>query len=216
MQKTPTLLIGLLMLCCALDAFSQALPAFQGKILPIPHSVQKLMKRYTWKSGCPVSLSRLRYLQLSYYGFDHKAHTGVLIVNAKLAKQVVAIFKTLYQHQFPIRRMEPAYLFKGNDETSMQINNTTAFDCRPITGYQHGYSQHAYGRAIDINTRTNPYVKGKIILPKNATLFVNRDHDFPGKISRGDFIYKAFTSRGWVWGGNWRSLKDYQHFEKRR
>jgi len=216
MRELSTLLISLFIACHAINAFSQTLPAFRGKISPIPANVEKLMRRYTWKPGCPVPLSRLRYLQLRYDGFDHKAHTGVLIVTAKLAKQVVTIFKRLYQHHFPIQSMLPAYRFKGNDETAMQANNTSGFDCRLLTGHKHEYSQHAYGRAIDINTRTNPYVKGHIIIPKNAKSFVNRKPDFPGKISHGDFVYKTFISRGWQWGGDWRSLKDYQHFEKRR
>jgi hypothetical protein len=35
-----------------------------------------------------------------------------------------------------------------------------------------------------------------------------------GMIVKDDLCYKAFTSRGWTWGGDWKYEKDYQHFQK--
>ena len=183
-------------------------------IKPISHDVAKKMQRYTWRPGCPVAISDLRYLRLPYWGFDHKAHQGILIVNAKLAQQVEAIFIALYQHHFPIERMQPMYLFKGNDELAMEHNNTSSFNCRPVAGRASGFSQHAYGTAIDINTRINPYIKGKVLLPRNAQVYVNRSVLRAGMIRKDTYIYHLFMHYNWQWGGNWHSLKDCQHFQK--
>lgn len=183
-------------------------------IQPIPSPIAEKMRHYTWRPGCPVPISDLRYLRLPYWGFDHQAHQGVLIVNAKLAKQVVTIFVALYRHHFPIERMQPMYLFKGNDELAMEHNNTSSFNCRPVAGRTSGFSQHAYGMAIDINTRINPYIKGKVLLPKNAKPYINRKVLQAGMIGKDTYIYRLFMQHGWQWGGNWHSLKDYQHFQK--
>ena len=98
------------------------------------------------------------YLRLSYWGFDHQAHQGYrLLLNWR--NKPDSVFVALYRHHFPIERMQPMYLFKGNDELAMEHHNTVSFNCRPVAG--RGFSQHAYGTAIDINTRINPYIKGK-------------------------------------------------------
>lgn len=189
-------------------------PLFHGFIKPIPPTVAKQMQRYTWRPGCPVPLSDLRYVEVSYWGFDNKTHSGVLIVNSVLAQQVRTIFQSLYVHRFPIERMQPMYLFKGDDEKSMEHNNTSSFNCRPVAGRHAGFSQHAYGTAIDINTLINPYIKGQVLLPKNARQYLNRTNLVKGMITKNTYIYKLFIRDGWQWGGNWHSLKDYQHFQK--
>lgn len=189
--------------------------SFKAKFSTIPSSVQKYMKRFTWHTGCPIAIGELRYVHLSYWGFDNKAHQGVLIVNKALAKEVVSIFKILYLNKFPIARMEPMEVFKGNDNAALAANNTSAFNCREVTGQPGIFSQHSYGRAIDINGKINPYVKGNLVLPANGALFINRNKPYPGKITKNSLIYKVFTQHGWDWGGNWYDVQDYQHFEKR-
>lgn len=128
---------------------------------------------------------------------------------------MVQIFKILYLNQFPIGKMEPMETFKGDDNAALIANNTSAFNCREVTGQPGIYSQHSYGRAIDINPKINPYVKGKFVLPQNGVPFVDRNKPFPGKITKASLIYKVFTQYGWDWGGNWYDVQDYQHFEKR-
>lgn len=187
---------------------------FQYSMQAIPAVVQNQMLKTTWHKGCPVPLSQLSYLKLSYWGFDHKPHMGTMIVNHALALQVIDIFKTLYAEKFPIKRMQPLYLYQGNDDASLAANNTANFNCRPIAGNTGVFSNHAYGRAIDINPVQNPYVKGKIILPPSGKNYLNRNHLKPGVIVADDKTYKAFINHGWTWGGAWHSLKDYQHFEK--
>lgn len=188
---------------------------FKGNISFIPSTIQKRMKLYTWHEGCPLPLNDLRYVTLSYWGFDKKSHIGSLIVNKSLAKEVVQIFKSLYFQQFPIERMELMDAFKGNDDDAMAANNTSSFNCRDLTGQPGTFSQHSYGRAIDINTKINPYIDDSLILPPNGSKFVDRSKPYPGKIMKNSLIYKLFIKHGWDWAGNWYDVQDYQHFEKR-
>lgn len=208
------LLTGML-LSSLLYAQPENHPAFQSKISPIPKKIAAQMRQHTWRPGCPVRLEQLAYVQLSYWGFDEQTHTGALIVNKELAPEVVAIFKTLYQHQFAIQRMELMDAFQGEDNAAMAKNNTSAFNCRPVTDRPGEYSQHSYGRAIDINTLINPYVNGKKVSPTQGKAYIDRNKPAPGKIVNGDFIYQEFAKYGWDWAGNWFDVQDYQHFEKR-
>lgn len=188
---------------------------FSSKISPIPQAIAMKMRQYTWHEGCPVSLADLAYIQITYWGFDNQTHTGSLIVHKDLAPEVVTIFKALYQHKFPIHSMKLMDEFKGDDNASMAANNTSAFNCRQVTGRPGEYSQHSYGRAIDINPLLNPYVQDKKILPAKGAPYVDRNQSAPGKIVNHDFVYQEFSNHGWDWAGNWFDVQDYQHFEKR-
>jgi hypothetical protein len=199
----------------AASARSHAMNTFQSSIQPISLSTQAKMQKYTWQPNCPVPLHDLVEVHLSYWGFDQQTHQGILIVHKKLASEVVDIFKVLYVQHFPIQRMEPMEVFKGDDNASMQANNTSAFNCRAVTGKPGVFSQHSYGSAIDINPLINPYVKGDVVLPAEGKAFVDRHQPSPGKIIRNSFVYEEFIKRGWDWGGDWSSLQDYQHFEKK-
>lgn len=187
---------------------------FHYQISAIPPAIVTEMQKYTWRSGCPVPLSDLAYIRLNYWGFDHKPHMGNLIVHKKLAEEVVTIFAELYQNKFPIERMDLMDVFKGDDDAACAANNTSAFNCRAKTGQPGVFSLHSYGVAIDINPLQNPYVKDGKVLDKNAEKYIDRTYVAPGMILANDPTYQAFISKGWQWGGNWTSLKDYQHFEK--
>lgn len=188
---------------------------FIATISPIPLTIKAKIKQYTWHPGCPTPLKDLRYLQMSYWGFDNQTHQGAMIVNKMLAKEVTEIFQSLYEHHFPIQQMELMDKFKGNDAASMFANNTSAFNCRAVTGQPGLFSQHSYGRAIDINPKMNPYVNGKEVSPANGATYQDRLKAFPGKITKTSLIYLLFMQKGWDWGGNWYDVQDYQHFEKR-
>ncbi len=198
------------------SAYSQkiATPNFESKINDIPEDIQKIMQKYTWKPDCPVPLIELKYLSLSFYGFDNNIHIGHLIVHKDVAIEVVIIFKELFEKKFSVEKMKLMDEYKGDDTTSMTENNTSAFNCRSVTGKPGVYSVHSYGRAIDINPKINPYVKGNLVLPENGKSYVDRTITSPGLIKINDFTYNAFIKNGWIWGGSWVSLKDYQHFEK--
>ncbi|NUT40206.1 MAG: M15 family metallopeptidase, partial [Thermoactinospora sp.] len=126
-------------------------PAFTSKV----REVKRDDVPYSWRPGCPVPLSGLRLITLTYWGFDDKAHTGELIVNKSVTDDIVTVFKQLYGWKWPIKRMELVDVFKGDDFDSIDANNTSAFNCRAATGSSN-WSKHAYGLAIDINPRENP------------------------------------------------------------
>jgi len=189
-------------------------PAFTGKIDAISAPLLAQMKASTWHAGCPVAPEDLRQLTMSYWNFDRMPMTGVLVVNKEVAEEVVGIFRDLFQHGFLIEKMTPVEEYKGSDDASMAANNTSAFNCRDVTGSPGKFSNHSWGRAIDINPLTNPYIKGEKVLPPEGRKYADRTQAFPGSILADSFTVKRFTEKGWQWGGNWSDRKDYQHFEQ--
>ncbi|WP_234806597.1 M15 family metallopeptidase [Mycolicibacter nonchromogenicus] len=167
----------------------------------------------TWHRGCPVAPAQLRRVAVTHLGFDDRPHRGELIVHQELVPQVVAVFDRLYRLEFPIERMQSVARYRGGeDELSMEDNNTSAFNCRRIPG-SGTWSPHAYGRAIDVNPLLNPWVEHDTFAPRNAGVYLNRRRIEPGLLHAGDAAVRAFTDAGWRWGGAWKSPVDYQHFE---
>jgi hypothetical protein len=167
--------------------------------------------RYSYRPGCPLGPSQLRAIRMRHWGFDGKAHTGVLVVNAAVATKVVSVFRRLYEARFPIRRMVGVEVYKGSDDRSMAADNTSGFNCRRV-GASGPWSEHAYGKAIDVNTIENPYVHGGIVEPPAGRAYLDRSRRRPGMAVRSGILVRAFDEAGWLWGGRWTSAKDYQHF----
>lgn len=155
----------------------------------------------------------LRYIGLLYYDFEGKVKTGELIVHKKLADEVMEIFCELYLCKYPFTSVRLVDDYRADDTRSTEANNTSAFNYRTVAGSKK-LSLHSYGMAIDINPQLNPYVKKGVVSPKNGKEYANRSKDFAGKIDKDDPAYKLFTKQGWKWGGDWKTVKDYQHFEK--
>ena len=204
--------------------FSQNLHAeYKASIHKISnHTKERMIKGHSYKKGCPVPLSELRYLQMRYRGFDGMDHMGEMIVNRSMAQSTVDIFHKLYDHNYPIRGMRLVSDFLGSDWRSIEADNTSAFNCRPVTGGKK-WSNHAYGKAIDINPIENPYIsKSGNIAHKASLKYRHRKRasrlypDDRAVILKGDYIVKIFKQHGWRWGGDWRYIKDYQHFDKNR
>ncbi len=150
---------------------------------------------------------------LSHWTFHAVPALGQLIVHEQVCDDVVAIFSRLFAHGFLIERMRQIEDFGGDDDLSMACNNTSAFNCRPMTGRPDTFSRHSWGTAIDVNPLYNPYVRGDTVLPEAGRLYLDRGRAYPGVVLDGSFIVELFTSQGWVWGGAQSSFKDYQHFE---
>lgn len=167
--------------------------------------------RYSYRLGCPVPLSSLRYLRLPYWGWDGRYHVGELVVNSSIATVTAKTFTTLATQRFPIQQLRLVDDFKGDDDASVRANNTSAFNCRKITNGST-WSQHAYGRAIDVNPWVNPYIfHGR---PQFDTFTHVARTAGKGKILRGDATYRAFIASRFSWGGDWKNgVLDYQHFE---
>lgn len=168
----------------------------------------------SWRPGCPVDPSDLRLLTVTHVGFDGADHTGTVVVHEAWAEELLAVFAELHALGFPIERMAPVDAFGGSDDASMAVNNTSGFNCRPVTGGA-GWSRHAFGTAIDINPRQNPYVTddGQVLPPEGAD-HVERS-PAQGRIIRGEGVVEAFAAIGWQWGGDWTDPVDYQHFDIR-
>jgi len=179
---------------------------FHGSIQPAP----KL--GLSWHPGCPVSVSQLRLLTVSHWGFDGRVHTGRLVVNADAATPLLTVFRRLYALRFPIRRMVPVDAYGADDYRSIEADNTSSFNCRRATGSTH-WSEHAYGEAVDLDPLENPYVEnGRTSHPRSVP-YLNRSRLRPGMVTPA--VIAAFRSIGWGWGGDWTgNVKDYQHFSR--
>lgn len=165
----------------------------------------------SWREGCPVAPSALSRVTLTHFGYDGAVRQGDLIVAAEWAEALTSVFLTLFEAGFPIERIEPVSAYGADDDASMAANNTSAFNCRTVAGTSR-WSEHAYGRAIDINPLVNPFVSGSQVEPPGGEAYLDRDPSVPGLIVDGDIVVEAFASIGWEWGGHWESVKDYQHF----
>ena len=181
---------------------------------PQVHPVTAAELGASWHVGCPVGPDQLRRVELTYEGLDGAPHRGQLIVHRDLVGEVQQVFAELYRLHFPIAKMLPPQNYPGaQDELSMEDDNTSAFNCRGIPG-SASWSQHAYGRAVDINPLRNPSVhQDGWLEPSTAGRYRDRTRTDPGMLHDGDAAVRVFTDRGWTWGGHWRNPKDYQHFE---
>ena len=192
----------------------QMLPDFASSISRIGPSVRRGMRSHDPET-CPVPLADLRHLVVTHVGFDGRARRGELVVHADVAADVVDVFAALYADRFPIERMLLVDEYGGDDDRSMAANNTSGYNCRRVAG-QPRWSDHAYGRAIDINPVQNPYVVGNDVRPPAGRRFLHVDRGAgsrpqPGVIRDGDVVRREFARLGWAWGGLYAD-PDFQHF----
>ncbi len=175
------------------------------------------MQGKSYPEGCSVRRSELRYLQVKHYDAEGKIHKGELVCNKKIATDLLDIFRKLYEARYPIEKIALIDDYDADDERSMTANNTSCFCFRPISGSKR-LSKHAQGLAIDINPLYNPCVKTKdgktVVQPAAGKRYADRSKKSPYKLKRGDLCHRLFIEHGFRWGGDWNSLKDYQHFER--
>jgi hypothetical protein len=105
--------------------------------------------------------------------------------------------------------MYPVDRYHGKDVRAMANDDTSAFNCRSVTGNPYRTSQHSYGNAIDINTWENPYVTSGHVYPSHH--FLRRAPYRKGMILKYRVVQQAFANEGWLWGARW-GHPDYQHF----
>jgi hypothetical protein len=183
---------------------------FQSIVRPIDPAIRTRMGE-TWSPTCPVGLADLRYVTVSFRGFDGRPHTGELVVHRRVAEQVVSVFARLYQAGFPIEEMRLVTTADLHAHPTGDGDNTAAFVCRAARQQQR-WSAHAYGLAVDVNPFQNPYRRGDLVLPELASSYLDRGWVRPGMIRPGDVVTAAFAAIGWTWGGSWRSPSDLMHF----
>lgn len=190
-------------------ALPLAVLAFHGTIQPVPRPLRaELVAAHMWHVGCPVTFSQLRLLNVTYWGFDRRAHQGTIVVNASAAAPLRSVFRRLYALRFPIRRMDPVDL-NGDVTASFECRDAAPSPCPGSSPTGH-WSEHAYGEAVDLDPRENPYTGcGRTRDPTSAP-YLDRSHVRPGMVTSA--VVAAFRSIGWGWGGSWSGTKDYMHF----
>ena len=198
--------------------FTVGVEAQEFSVQPVPDSVFLRMQGRSWPEGCAVRRADLRYLRLSHFDAEKNEHVGEMVCNKVIANDLLEIFRELYRQKYPIQRIRLIDDYEAEDERSMRDNNTSCFCYRKVSGTTK-LSKHATGMAVDVNTLYNPYVRtGKngrrIVEPATAVKYVDRSKSFPYKIVKGDLLYRLFIRHGFKWGGSWRTVKDWQHFEK--
>ncbi len=191
---------------------------------------QELIKKNIWNEACPVGINRLNILNISYYDFEGKFHNdGKMIVLDVVADYVLEIFKELYKYKFPIQKINLINIYDGDDELSMENNNTVAFNCRKISNSDK-ISIHAYGLAIDVNPELNPFLvtsfeegKNSIpVSPPKGMLYVNRTNIRAGMVEtilneNNETVIDIFAKNGFsIWGGKWNDPIDLHHFQVTR
>lgn len=168
--------------------------------------------RKSWRAECPIGLDELRLVSVTHWTFDGGTLQGELVVHESHAVAITVAFADLFQAQFPIAQMRLVDEYDGDDDRSMAANNTSAFNCRSVSGTSR-WSEHAYGNAVDINPVQNPYVTGRgDVHPPGGTSHTDRHRSTPGLITADGPVVAAFKRIGWKWGGLWTSGRDYQHF----
>ena len=203
----------------ALPALLLALVPYQSSIEPLPRPTKAQLKaRGFWHQGCPVPLSDLRLLTVSHRSFRGRTRNGQLVVNKRAARPLARVFRRLYQLHFPIRhlRFDDAYGPRGGRPRGGDVSGS--FECRqavpsPCTGGKGtgSWSMHAYGLAVDLNPRENPYVGCGQSRDPAARRYRDRSRHRRGMVTRR--VVDAFSSIGWGWGGSWAgNTKDYMHF----
>jgi hypothetical protein len=198
-----------------------AVASFHSTIRPLSAPVRAELKSAgVWHQGCPVSLAQLRVLTVTHWGFDNRTHTGQLVVNADAAAPLARVFKRLYELRFPIRhlRLGDAYGPVRNHPADNDISGS--FECRqavasPCTSTVRkgtgSWSEHAYGRAVDVNPVENPYVGCGMSRDPSSRPYLDRTRLRRGMVTPA--VVAAFHSIGWGWGGSWSgATKDYMHF----
>ncbi|MDE6750877.1 MAG: M15 family metallopeptidase [Lachnospiraceae bacterium] len=166
-----------------------------------------------------ISYDDLCYLSVLHYDFNGNVQTGELICNKGIVEDLAEIFYELYLNEYQIEKIRLVDEYLGDDEASMEDNNTSCFNYRTVPN-SNSMSKHALGCAIDINPFYNPYIVTNraegttTVSPAGSDAYVDRSASFEHKIDIDDLCYRLFKEHGFEWGGNWKNSKDYQHFQK--
>lgn len=200
-------------------ALSVISPTSPGAGVSVSGPLTRADVPYSYRPGCPVAPSQLRRISMLHVTFNGTIERGSVILRKDAVNDVKHVLSAAFKAGFPIFRMTPvdAFYAKGkvspsrSDVRAMEANNTSAFNCRPVTGNPYRLSNHSVGIAIDINPRENPYVTSSHVYPDGSRTFLDRSDKRKGMVVKGGVIAKAMAARGWPWGARW-SRPDYQHF----
>ncbi len=206
-------MLRILVIPLALVAFQTS--SYESSVRPLSPGLKETLTGTYWKPGCPVPLSQLRVLTVRHWGFDGRARTGQLIVHQDVANPLRKVFQQLYQVRFPIRYMQ-LDIYRAGPELPASGDVSGSFECRkavpsPCGTGSGNWSNHAYGHAIDLNPRENPYVGCGMVRDPTRARYISRARLYKGMVTPA--VVRAFASIGWGWGGSWTGqTKDYMHF----
>jgi len=197
-----------------------AIPPFQSSVRPLSAPLRSELRQEAWHPGCPVPLSGLRLLSVSYRGFDGRTHDGHLVVNRTAAAPLERVFRQLYRLHFRIRHLGIAAMYGPAKRRPKDGDISGSFECRqavpsPCDGGTGtgSWSEHAYGEAVDLNPVENPYVGCGQSRDPASRPFFDRSRHRKGMVTAA--VGRAFGSIGWGWGGSWAgNTKDYMHYSQ--
>lgn len=185
-------------------------PLFTATVARLTARQRRSMVPVVWRPGCPVPLRQLRLVRMIHWEFGGGIAVGRLVVHRRAVDATVTVMSELFDLGFPIRRMRPIRRYGGSDFRSIEADNTSAFNCRRVTGGT-GWSKHALGTAIDINPLENPYVHRGRTVHSASVDYLQRTPVRPGMLVAGSPEVAVIEAAGWQWGGRWRAPRDYQH-----
>ena len=189
------------------------------KAYPINDAIFARMQGRSFKQNCTMPRASLRYLRVLHRNTEGKTQLGEIVCNQSIANDLLDIFRKIYEAGYKIERITLIDDYNADDETSMRANNTSCFNFRVVSGTTK-LSKHSQGLAIDINPLYNPYIhlnNGKVEPATGKPYAYNRANLRNVKvpiIDTKDLCYRLFIQHGFRWGGAWKTVKDYQHFEK--
>lgn len=196
-----------------------AVVAAQAATAPVPVFVSSVRSvtvdelGATWRKGCPVGASKLSAVSVTHWDFAGRVRTGEIVVASSVVDDVVAAFAAAFETRFPITQVASANVTAGDDIELMRRNITSGFNCRTVVGFPKVLSPHAYGRAIDVNPRYNPYqVSPGVVHPDNGRVWLT-NRSVPGALRLDSAMVSTLRNRGWCWGGTWRN-PDLHHFQR--
>ena len=218
MMNTNCKIIIPLLLVLAFSLRLSAQPSDTFRADTLSDGTFRRMAGKSFPADCTVRRSDLRILHVLHVDADGHEHEGEMVCNKAIASDLLDIFRRLYEASYPIERMALVDDYDADDEQSMTANNTSCFCFRTVAG-SNRLSKHAQGLAVDINPLYNPCVRKKkdgttTVQPRKGRVYADRNRKSPYRIVQGDLCHRLFREHGFTWGGSWRSVKDYQHFER--
>ena len=165
----------------------------------------------TFRTGASREIiDKLRLIEVRYRAFDGLLHQGQLVIHEEVKGDIIEIFRLIERTAFPVFQVVPIVKYDWSDDLSMADNNTSAFNYRLVQGTDR-LSNHAFGRAVDINPYLNPVIDedGRIDPPGASYIPAGA-----GTLKESNPVVQEFLIRGWRWGGHFKPKKDYHHFDK--
>jgi poly-gamma-glutamate synthesis protein (capsule biosynthesis protein) len=191
--------------------------SFTADVRAIDAGIRARMSGVSWHGNdprCPT-WDALAYVLVDHVTFDGGAGRGEFVIATTVVPHAVELFRRLWQIGFPIRQLRLVDDFAASDDASMAADNSSAFNFRVVAGTDQ-LSQHALGRAIDINPVENPWRRPDRIVPEAGRAFADRMQIRPGMIVRPGPVVAIFDELGWEWGGDWMHAFDDHHVVWRR